>query len=90
MKAYIVNDSYNGKENIDDNYYLITEEGELLASHFCSNKCYAINDLYFKRPERIEEYNKRFSDFAVLYLGDDDMTVEELKERNKKFYMNEY
>ena len=38
MKAYIASSSENGIDNIDGVYFLITEEGELLASHICSNK----------------------------------------------------
>ena len=55
MKAYIISNSEDGMKNIDGIYYLITEEGECLASHWCSNKCYAIGDLYSNRPERVKE-----------------------------------
>ena len=53
MKAYIASSSENGIDNIDGVYFLITEEGELLASHNCSNKSYALGDLYTHRKERI-------------------------------------
>lgn len=89
MKAYVVSNSYNGMESIDGVYYLITEEGEVLATHWCSSKWYAIGDLYEHRPERIEEYSNRFGEFEVLYLGDDDMTNDELHERNQRFYLTE-
>lgn len=85
MKAYIVNGSIDGMENIDGIYYLITEEGEVLASHWCSNKCFADGDLYSRRPERIKEYTERFGEFNVGYLGCDDMTVEEIIARNHKW-----
>ena len=85
MKAYIVNGSIDGMENIDGIYYLITEEGEVLASHWCSNKCFADGDLYSHRPERIKECTERFGEFNVGYLGCDDMTVEEIIARNHKW-----
>jgi len=83
MKLYIVSGAENGIDSVDGSYYLITEEGECLASHWCSNKCYAEGDLYSQRKERIEEYNERFGEVKVLYLGEDDMTVERILELNK-------
>ncbi len=84
MKAYIVSNSKDGMENIDGIYYLITEEGECLASHWCSNRWYAEGDLYSRRPERIEEFTNRFGEFSVDYLGCDTMTMGELIELNLK------
>lgn len=84
MKAYIVSESEHGTENIDGVYYLITEEGECLASHWCSNSAYALSDLYERRPERIAEFANRFGEFEVNYLGCDDMTMGKLIELNCK------
>lgn len=84
MKAYVVSRAKNGIDSINGAYYLITEKGEFLASHWCSNKGFAISDLYLGRPERIKEYTDRFEDFQVMYLGDDDMTMEKILELNKK------
>lgn len=86
MKAYIVSSSENGIDNIEGAYSLITEEGELLATHWCSNKSYALGDLYTHRKERIKKFEDRFGEFSVDYLGNDEMTWEELLRRNKKFY----
>lgn len=85
MKAYIVSNSDYGTENIDGIYYLITEEGECLASHWCSNSTYALGDLYERRPERIAEFTNRFGKFEVNYLGCDDMTMGKLIELNCKY-----
>lgn len=84
MKLYICSDSINGTEDIDGIYYLFTEEGECLASHFCSNKRYALFDLIGDRPERIEKFTKRFGECECSYLGEDDMTFERLIELNSK------
>lgn len=86
MKAYIVSDSENGMDNIDGVYYLITEEGECLAAHWCSNKGFAMGDLYDRRPERINEYAERFGELTVDYLGCDDMTMEKILELNDKWW----
>ena len=40
------------------------------------------------RPERKEEWGKKFGEYIVLHLGDDEMTSEELLKRNKEFYKN--
>ena len=89
MKAYIASSSENGIDNIEGAYFLITEEGELLATHWCSNKSYALGDLYTRRKERIKKFEDRFGEFSVDYLGNDEMTWEELLRRNKKFYEEE-
>jgi hypothetical protein len=86
MKAYIVSNTKNGLSNIDGIYYLITEEGEALASHWCSHIGFAMSDLYSNRPERMKEFAEKFGEFEVDYLGNDDMTMSELLERNKSFY----
>ena len=85
MKAYIISNSEDGIKNIDGIYYLITEEGEVLASHWCSSKSFAMGDLYGRRPERIKEYLERFGEFTVEYLGPDDITIERLFEVNEKW-----
>lgn len=90
MKAYIVSNSNYGTEDIDGIYYLITEEGEGLASHWCSNKWFAMGDLYENRPERIKKYIERFGEFEVDYLGCDDMTMERLVELNCKWQQTNY
>lgn len=73
MKAYVVSNTEDGIKNIDGIYYLITEEGEVLASHMCSHKGFALSDLYVRRPERIEKHSKRFGKLEVSYLGEDGM-----------------
>ena len=82
MKLYIVE---NGKIMGDTVYVLIAETGEALASHCCSSKSFAKGDLYENRPERKEEYKKQFGNVEVLFLGDDEMTKEELIKRNKEW-----
>lgn len=85
MKAYITNGTENGMDNIDGIYYLVTEDGECLASHWCSNSGFAIRDLYSNRPERVKEFTEKFGTFEVSYLGSDSMTSDELLKRNAVF-----
>ena len=80
MKAYIISSSEDGMKNIDGIYYLLTEEGEVLASHWCSNKSFAMRDLYSRRPVRKRMWTKRFGELTVDYLGCDDMTMEKIME----------
>lgn len=82
MKLYVCSDSENGMDSIDGIYYLITEKGECLATHWCSSKWYAKSDLYESRTERIDKYNERFGECECLYLGEDEMTFDKLIELN--------
>ena len=86
MKLYVCSSSENMMDSVDGVYYLITEEGECLATHLCSSKWFAKGDLYERRPERIEKFTKRFGECECLYLGEDDMTAEKILELNKKYF----
>jgi len=67
-------------------YNLIADDGEHLASHFCSNRNYALGDLERNRPERQKEWKKKYGKYEVIFLGDDEMTEQELRKRNKNWY----
>lgn len=82
MRLYIVD---NGKVMDDTLYALVAETGEALDGHLCSSKSFAKGDLYENRLERKEEYKKRFGNVEVLFLGDDEMTEDELMKRNKEW-----
>lgn len=82
MKAYIVSDTESGCDNIDGIYFLITEFGEVIASHVCSNTCYAWEDLV----ENSQVLPNLDGDIQVVFLGTDNMTSEELHRRNQEFY----
>jgi hypothetical protein len=82
MKIYIIPPEKGG-EGV---YGLVTEEGEGLASHLCSSVGFARGDLEGRRPERQKEWKKRFGDYEILHLGDDDMTRENLVHLNDKWY----
>ena len=85
MKLYIV-----GPENGEGGVYtLISEKGEGLASHLCSHKGYAKSDLEARRPERQKEWKKKFGDYEVLSLGEDDMTMEKIRKLNDEFHKDD-
>lgn len=65
---------------------LNAETGEHLASHFCSNWTFAWGDLYARRPERIEDWTKRFGEFEVKYIDESGISEEELLKRNKSWF----
>lgn len=75
-----------GREARTDTIFhiLVAETGEHLASHWCSSWHYALGDLYENRPERKEEWGKRFGGIEVKFLEDTDITREELIKRNKR------
>ena len=85
MKLYIIGPGKDGMGTGEGAYAIITENGMALADHFCSNITFAKADLISRRPERIEKWEKDFGKLEVLYIGDDDMTVQKLIELNKKF-----
>ena len=66
-------------------YDLITEEGQHLASHYCSSARYSLGDLESRRPERQKEWKAKFGDYQIVYLRDYAMTREELVARNKRY-----
>ena len=82
MKLYIVSDTKSGCDNIDGVYFLITEFGEVIDLHVCSNTCYAWEDLV-ENSQIIPNFT---GDIEVLFLGKDNMTSEELHRRNQDFY----
>lgn len=85
MKLYVV--SYgDGLQKGEGCYSLVAENGEGLYGHYCSNYGFAKGDLILDRPERQKECKEKYGEYEVLFLGDDEMTPEELFSRNKKFH----
>lgn len=80
---YIIGTGPDGRGEGEGIYSLVADDGEGLASHLCSGAGYAKGDLHDRRPERIEEWTKRFGDYKVIWLGEDDMKFETLLELNK-------
>lgn len=85
MKFYISGPPHDGEGVYD----LLTEEGEHLASHYCSSKSFARGDLEARREERQKEWHEKYGDYEVVYLGDDSMTREELIRLNHEFHSKE-
>ena len=84
MKLYIIGPGKDGMGTGEGPYAIITENGVALASHFCSNIIFAKADLILRRPERIEKWKKEFGELDVLFIGEDDMTVQKLIELNRR------
>ena len=63
------------------------DNGEALASHFCSHEGFAPGDLYYARPERIEKYKEKYQDDVEVKFFDEQSEVseDELFARNKRF-----
>lgn len=85
MKLYVCSSTESQMDDIDGIYYLVAENGECLASHWCSSKYFAKGDLYERRPERIKEFTEKYGKCECLFLGEDDMTAERLITLNIQF-----
>lgn len=73
-------------EGVDCVFAILTEEGECLATHFCSCEGYAKGDLEAHRPERQKEWKERFGEYKVMFAEEAGITVKEMEERNKKWF----
>lgn len=78
MKLYIDGPEDNG----EGRYVLVTEDGELVAGHYCSNASFARGDLVDRPTQRNKDWKARFPDHQVLRVGEDDVTHDELVKRN--------
>ena len=77
-KIYILSNSYNGIHNIGKGtYFAIDDYGKVLYHQTCSDKKFAKNDLVRRNKNRYRKFKEIYGDFQVVYLGDDDMTLEE-------------
>jgi hypothetical protein len=88
MKSKTLLVIYPGQEVHRDQVFtiLVAETGECLASHICSDSGFAYDDLYGGRPERVEEWGKRFGGIEVKFINQTGISEDELLERNQKFY----
>lgn len=80
MRGIIVGPEDNG-EGV---YSFVTEDGECLFQHYCSNATFAPGDLYQRRPERTQILKDRQID-DVVWLKDSGLTSEQILARNKLF-----
>ena len=76
------------KNGIGDTLFhlLVAETGEHLASHICSHYGFAEGDLFYNRPESIEQWKKRFGEIEVKFIDDTNITEDELLRRNKEWF----
>ena len=82
---YILGTGKDGLGHGEGVYTLLADDGEFLASHFCSHAGYADSDLWQERPERQAKWKERFGEYKVVWLGDDEMQLTTLLERNKEW-----
>lgn len=82
---YILGLGSDGMGRGDGVYTLLADHGEFLASHYCSHAGYADGDLWRDRPERKKEWDERFGEWKVIWLGGDEMKLSVLIERNKEW-----
>lgn len=78
-------------KGVGSGYVLISEQGEGMASCFCKSESRAsVKRAILKQCPIIiqKEWQERFGKFKILFLGDDEMTKEQLKIKNIEFYNN--
>lgn len=81
----IVPDKYAARG--DCPYYLLVKDtGEILASHICSSGGFAIIDLWNTRKDIQKDVGGRFGEIELKYIGESDISEEELIRRNNEFY----
>lgn len=86
MKTLLVI-AQNGRFGDDVVYAILhADTGEFLASHVCSDRCFAYGDLYGNRKERQEEWASRFGEMEVKHLDETDISEDEMFRRNKLWY----
>lgn len=76
-------------EGLGFGYVLISEQGEGMASCFCKNESRAsVRRTMLKQcPVIVQKgWQEKFGEFKILFLGDDEMTREQLVSKNKKLY----
>lgn len=87
MKLYIVESHIF--DNVGIGYVLISEDGEGLASCLCNtrNRGTVKRAMFGKCPVSTrKEWLDKYGEYKILFVGDDDITKEELIDRNKWFY----
>jgi hypothetical protein len=88
VKAIIVPPGSDAQHMGEGVYSLLAEDGECLASHYCSSSYFAPSDLYEQRPERKPMFDaKGITEWA--WLAESGLTLAELVKRNHEFIAQE-
>lgn len=88
MKFYIVNSTNYNPLTTENGYLLISEKGQLISGCMSINKYIAKISLLKNSINDCKRIAKN-SIVEILYLGDDNMTEQELKLRNKENLIKE-
>ena len=81
MKLYIV--SYgDGKQKGQGIYSLMTENGKELYSIYSQNYVFAYCEFM---QEYCNELRDRYINYQILFLGQDNTTLEDLEQRHKRY-----
>lgn len=56
---------YSVYENEEGIYGLVAEDGEVLYTHYCSNRGYAYGDLYGNRLDRQKVLKERYEEVEI-------------------------
>ncbi len=83
MRAYIVGGGFDGTEEYNGVYHLVTADGVTWATQWCSSFAWAMKDLYEDRSGLREDWAEKYGEVEVLRLGQDAMTLERLAAREE-------
>lgn len=86
MTTLYIDGPEDGGEGV---YFLVADTGECLASHFCSNYGFARGDLEAHRSERQRAWREQFGEYVVKFIGEDELTRDELIQRNEAWHQAE-
>lgn len=78
-------------DGLEGTYYLFNATtGQSLATHWCSCSGYAKNDLVFRRPQRVADFEKRWPNgIEVKWLSETDISQDEMIKRNHNFHIDD-
>lgn len=84
-KLYICNFEEPTNDNYKGLYYLITETGEIIIKKECNGRLDAREKLYAGNQDVVFYTVDNFGRCECVFLGNDDMTIEELQRRCSNF-----
>ena len=85
MKTLVI---YPNSQTYHDSIFALIDPdtGEGLASHFCSSAYYALSDLHDGRPDRLEQWEKKYGQKTeAKFIDQTDYNWKEILEKNRNF-----
>ena len=81
MKLYICGPVNSNGNNEEGTYYLISEHGEVLSANHYKNRNRARYFLFDRKIKESTFLKEKLKEFECIFLGKDEMTSEEIRNR---------